>query len=83
MSRKFGRCGERGWRPLTRTSDNRIRDRFSAFNAAERATQHYAVNDYGDQHRVVRRATLDGDVALSFDGRRCVTRMWIRGRSRG
>ncbi|MFW8642453.1 TauD/TfdA family dioxygenase [Rhizobium beringeri] len=27
-----------------------------------RATQHYAVNDYGDQHRVVRRATVDGDV---------------------
>ncbi len=40
-----------------------------------RATQHYAVNDYGDQHRVVRRATLAGDVPLSVDGRRSVTRV--------
>jgi taurine dioxygenase len=38
-----------------------------------RATQHYAVNDYGDQHRVVRRATVDGDVPVSVDGRRSVT----------
>ncbi|MFB6453515.1 TauD/TfdA dioxygenase family protein [Bradyrhizobium tunisiense] len=40
-----------------------------------RATQHYAVNDYGDQHRVVRRATIDGEVPLSVDGRRSVTRI--------
>ncbi|WOH64305.1 TauD/TfdA family dioxygenase [Bradyrhizobium sp. BWA-3-5] len=33
-----------------------------------RATQH-AVNDYGDQHRVVRRATIDGEVPVSIDGR--------------
>ena len=39
-----------------------------------RATQHYAVNDYGDQHRVVRRATVDGDVPVSVDGRRSITR---------
>lgn len=39
-----------------------------------RATQHYAVNDYGDQHRVVRRATVDGDVPVGVDGRRSVTR---------
>lgn len=35
-----------------------------------RATQHYAVRDYGDQHRVVRRATIDGEVPVSVDGRR-------------
>ncbi|MHC1949922.1 TauD/TfdA family dioxygenase [Bradyrhizobium sp. UFLA06-06] len=40
-----------------------------------RATQHYAVNDYGDQHRVVRRATIDGDVPVSVDGRSSVTRL--------
>src|SRR5882757_8080186 len=40
-----------------------------------RATQHYAVNDYGDQHRVVRRATIDGDVPVSVDGRNSVARI--------
>ena len=40
-----------------------------------RATQHYAVNDYGDQHRVVRRATIDGEVPVSIDGRNSVTRI--------
>ncbi|BBB97358.1 alpha-ketoglutarate-dependent taurine dioxygenase [Bradyrhizobium elkanii] len=40
-----------------------------------RATQHYAVNDYGDQHRVVRRATIDGEVPVSVDGRHSVTRI--------
>ncbi|WP_352779394.1 TauD/TfdA family dioxygenase [Mesorhizobium sp. M0913] len=39
-----------------------------------RATQHYAVNDYGDQRRVVRRATVDGNVPVAVDGRRSVTR---------
>lgn len=39
-----------------------------------RATQHYAVDDYGDAHRVVRRVTLAGDVPVSVDGRRSVTR---------
>ena len=37
-----------------------------------RATQHYAINDYGDTHRVVRRVTVQGDVPLSVDGRRSV-----------
>ncbi|WGR93396.1 TauD/TfdA family dioxygenase [Bradyrhizobium sp. ISRA443] len=40
-----------------------------------RATQHYAVTDYGDQHRVVRRATIDGDVPMSVDGRCSVMRV--------
>jgi len=42
-----------------------------------RATQHYAVNDYGDQHRVVRRATIDGDVPVSVDGRNSVRRLTV------
>ncbi|MDB5930311.1 MAG: taurine dioxygenase, partial [Polaromonas sp.] len=28
------------------------------------------INDYGDQHRVVRRVTLAGDVPVGIDGRR-------------
>ena len=35
-----------------------------------RATQHYAINDYGDAHRVMRRVTVTGDVPVSVDGRR-------------
>ncbi|MGY4175015.1 alpha-ketoglutarate-dependent taurine dioxygenase [Bradyrhizobium sp. USDA 4518] len=42
-----------------------------------RATQHYAVNDYGDRHRVVRRATIEGDVPVSVDGRSSVTRLKV------
>ena len=37
-----------------------------------RATQHYAINDYADGHRVVRRATVHGDVPVSIDGRQGV-----------
>lgn len=37
-----------------------------------RATQHYAVNDYGDVRRVVRRVTVSGDRATAVDGRRSV-----------
>ncbi|CAH2916678.1 MAG: Aliphatic sulfate esters (C4-C12 chain lengths) dioxygenase (EC [uncultured Paraburkholderia sp.] len=37
-----------------------------------RATQHYAINDYGDSRRVVRRATVQGDVPVGIDGRRSV-----------
>lgn len=39
-----------------------------------RATQHYAVKDYDKQHRVVRRAAVNGDVPVSIDGRYSVTR---------
>ncbi|CAD6529099.1 TauD/TfdA dioxygenase family protein [Paraburkholderia metrosideri] len=34
-----------------------------------RATQHYAVNDYGTQDRLVRRVTVAGERAVSIDGR--------------
>jgi taurine dioxygenase len=33
-----------------------------------RATQHYAVADYGDQPRIVRRVTIAGEVPISVDG---------------
>jgi alpha-ketoglutarate-dependent sulfate ester dioxygenase len=57
--------------------ENTVRWRWRAGDVViwdNRATQHYAVNDYGDERRVVRRATVDGDAPLSVDGRRSVTR---------
>jgi alpha-ketoglutarate-dependent sulfate ester dioxygenase len=33
-----------------------------------RATQHYGVSDYGDQHRQLRRVTVVGDVPVGVDG---------------
>jgi alpha-ketoglutarate-dependent sulfate ester dioxygenase len=56
--------------------ENTVRWRWRAGDVAiwdNRATQHYALNDYGDQPRVVRRTTLDGDTPASVDGRRSVT----------
>ena len=52
--------------------ENTVRWRWRTGDVAiwdNRATQHYAVNDYGDQHRVMRRVTLAGDVPVSVDGR--------------
>jgi alpha-ketoglutarate-dependent sulfate ester dioxygenase len=34
-----------------------------------RATQHYAVNDYGNIHRLVKRVTIAGPVPVGIDGR--------------
>lgn len=39
-----------------------------------RATQHYAVNDYGDAHRVVQRVTVSGPRPVGLDGWRSVAR---------
>jgi taurine dioxygenase len=39
-----------------------------------RATQHFAINDYGDQPRLVRRVTVHGEPAVAVDGRRSRTR---------
>ena len=33
------------------------------------ATQHKAIDDYGDQQRIVRRVTTDGPVSVGIDGR--------------
>jgi len=38
------------------------------------ATQHCAVNDYGDEKRVVRRSTVSGEAPASVDGRRSIPR---------
>ncbi|GAA0769336.1 TauD/TfdA family dioxygenase [Ideonella azotifigens] len=40
-----------------------------------RATQHFAINDYGNQPRLVRRVTIHGEAAVSVDGRRSRTRI--------
>lgn len=56
--------------------ENTVRWRWAEADVAiwdNRATQHYAVNDYGDQHRIVRRVTVDGEVPVSVDGRRSAT----------
>lgn len=38
-----------------------------------RATQHLAVNDYENAHRVVRRVTVAGDIPVGIDGQRSKT----------
>jgi taurine dioxygenase len=56
--------------------ENTIRWKWQAGDVAiwdNRSTQHKAINDYGDQHRVVHRVTLKGDVPVGLDGRRSET----------
>jgi alpha-ketoglutarate-dependent sulfate ester dioxygenase len=58
--------------------ENTVRWRWSVGDVAiwdNRATQHYAVNDYGDQHRIVRRVTVKGDVPIGVNGQRSTTRI--------
>ena len=53
--------------------ENTVRWHWSEGDVAiwdNRATQHYAINDYGDQHRVVRRVTVRGDAPTSLQGQR-------------
>jgi len=55
--------------------ENTVRWRWAAGDVAiwdNRATQHYAINDYGDQKRLMRRVTLAGDVPVGLDGRQSV-----------
>lgn len=40
-----------------------------------RATQHYAVADYGDHERRMRRVTVAGEVPVSVEGTRSVARV--------
>ncbi|MDD2547013.1 MAG: TauD/TfdA family dioxygenase [Burkholderiaceae bacterium] len=56
--------------------ENTVRWSWQAGDVAiwdNRATQHYAINDYGDQHRVVRRVTITGEVPVGVNGRRSVS----------
>ncbi|WP_342246245.1 TauD/TfdA dioxygenase family protein [Pseudomonas sp. OTU5201] len=56
--------------------ENTVRWRWQAGDVAiwdNRATQHYAVDDYDTQPRIVRRVTLAGDVPVSIDGQRSQT----------
>jgi alpha-ketoglutarate-dependent taurine dioxygenase len=51
--------------------NNTVRWRWQAGDVAiwdNRATQHIAVNDYGDAQRIVRRTTIAGQAAVSIDG---------------
>jgi taurine dioxygenase len=57
--------------------ENTVRWRWAEGDVAiwdNRATQHRAVDDYGDQPRIVRRVTIEGDVPVSVDGRRSIVR---------
>lgn len=61
--------------------ENTVRWRWRAGDVAiwdNRATQHYAVADYGDEPRVLRRVTVAGDVPASTDARRSVMRRRTR-----
>lgn len=46
-----------------------------------RATMHCATTDYGDQHRIVCRATIEGEVPVSVDGRYSIARFKFVGRN--
>ena len=57
--------------------ENTVRWRWAEGDMAiwdNRATQHYAIDDYGKDVRIMRRVTVAGDVPVSVGGRRSVTR---------
>jgi len=57
--------------------ENTVRWRWKANDVAiwdNRSTQHYAINDYGDAKRLMRRVTIEGDAAVSITGERSRTR---------
>jgi alpha-ketoglutarate-dependent sulfate ester dioxygenase len=57
--------------------ENTVRWRWNAGDVAiwdNTATQHCAINDYGEAKRVLRRSTVMGEAPVSVDGRRSVTR---------
>jgi alpha-ketoglutarate-dependent sulfate ester dioxygenase len=57
--------------------ENTVRWRWTAGDVAiwdNRATQHRAVNDWGDQPRILRRVTVAGDVPIGVDGGRSFIR---------
>jgi taurine dioxygenase len=57
--------------------ENTVRWRWRAGDVAiwdNRSTQHYAINDYGDAKRLVRRVTIEGGPAVSVSGEKSRTR---------
>jgi taurine dioxygenase len=57
--------------------ENTVRWRWRQDDVAiwdNRATQHFAINDYGNQPRLVRRVTVHGEPAVAVDGQRSRTR---------
>jgi taurine dioxygenase len=62
--------------------ENTVRWRWAEGDVAiwdNQATQHYAINDYGQQHRIVRRITVAGEPAVAVDGQRSRSRGAGRG----
>jgi alpha-ketoglutarate-dependent taurine dioxygenase len=56
--------------------ENTVRWSWQAGDVAiwdNRATQHYAINDYGNQLRLMRRSTVHGERPVGVDGRTSVT----------
>jgi alpha-ketoglutarate-dependent taurine dioxygenase len=52
--------------------ENMVRWRWSTGDVVirdNRATQHKAIDDYGEQPRIVRRVTIDGPGSVGVDGR--------------
>jgi alpha-ketoglutarate-dependent sulfate ester dioxygenase len=57
--------------------ENTVRWRWSVGDVAmwdNRATQHTAIDDYGDQPRILRRVTVAGDAPVSVEGKSSVLR---------
>jgi taurine dioxygenase len=57
--------------------ENIVRWRWSVGDVViwdNRATQHKAIDDYGNEPRIVRRVTIDGPVSVGIDGRHGKTR---------
>ena len=63
--------------------ENTVRWRWTEGDVAvwdNRATQHYAVDDYGTQKRVVRRVTIQGEIPTAIDGSRSRSRSVVERR---
>lgn len=63
--------------PHITAQENNVRWKWKQGDVAiwdNRATMHCATKDYGDQRRVVRRVTIEGEVPVGVDGRRSVAR---------